>query len=340
MPRPDDGSTAACRIARMFSKATKQAARVLLAVVLMWLATRGVEWDDVFAAMARRSWRWFALCFLLVVIDRMLMAWRWIVLLRAVEQPPHVPLHQIIRLFFVSTFVGTFTPGSIGGDAMRVMSLARLGASTSAAVGSVAVDRMLGTVSVLLMAVVGATLAGSKIDAFWLRFALLVSTIGVTGTLLLLFDSRVLAGLVRWAGGGRFPTVERWAQKFLAAIRQYGDHRGVLVGVLAASVAVQALRSAQAWCLGLAIGLAISGVWYFALIPFVVLAFLLPASIAGLGAGTASFVPLFAYARLTNEDAVALSLLFAFLGVVGNLPGGVLMLLAPGSDSRLRTPKT
>src|SRR5687768_5266828 len=146
----------------MFSKATKQAARVLLAVVLMWLATRGVEWGDVFAAMARGSWRWFALCFLLVVIDRVLMAWRWIVLLRAVEQPPHVPLHRLIRLFFVSTFVGTFTPGSIGGDAMRVMSLARLGTSTSAAVGSVAVDRMLGTVSVLLMAVAGAALAGSK----------------------------------------------------------------------------------------------------------------------------------------------------------------------------------
>jgi uncharacterized protein (TIRG00374 family) len=324
----------------MFSKATKQAARVLLAVGLMWLATRGVEWSDVFADIARGSWRWFALCILLVVIDRVLMAWRWIVLLRAVEQPPHVPLHQIIRLFFVSTFVGTFTPGSIGGDAMRVMSLTRLGTATSSAVGSVAVDRILGTVSVLLMAVVGAALAGSKIDAFWLRFALLVSAIGVAGTLLLLFDSRVLAGLVRWAGGGRFPTVERWAQKILAAIRQYGEHRGVLVGVLGASVAVQALRSAQAWCLGLAIGLPISGLWYFALIPFVVLAFLLPASIAGVGAGTASFVPLFAYAGLSNERAVALSLLFAFLGVIGNLPGGLLMLFAPTSNSLPHPPKT
>src|SRR5687768_3988757 len=127
----------------MFSKATQQAARVLLAVALMWLATRGVAWGEVFADIAQGSWRWFALCLLLVVIDRVLMAWRWIVLLRAVEQPPHVPLHALSRLFFVSTFVGTFTPGSIGGDAMRVMSLTRLGTLTSAAVGSVAVDRLL-----------------------------------------------------------------------------------------------------------------------------------------------------------------------------------------------------
>jgi len=334
------GVNAACRIARMFSKATKQAARVLLAVVLMWLATRGVEWDQVFAAIARGTPGWFAICVALVAIDRTLMAWRWIVLLRAVEQSPRIPFRHLMRLFFVSTFIGTFTPGSIGGDAVRIMSLTRLGASTSAAVGSVAVDRLLGTVSVLLMAVFGAALAGSQLEVFWLRFALLVSAFGVAGALLLLFDSRVLTGLVRWAGGGRFPTVEHWAQKFLLAVRQYGDHRGVLVGVLAASVAVQALRSAQAWCLGLAIGLPISGFWYFALIPFVVLAFLLPASIAGVGAGTASFVPLFLYARLSSEDAVALSLLFAFLGVIGNLPGGLLMLVSPNADPSLNTPKT
>jgi uncharacterized protein (TIRG00374 family) len=313
---------------------------VVLAVVLMWLATRGVAWGDVFAAMARGSLSWFAICFALVVFDRILMAWRWIALLRTVEPPPRVHLRQLIRLFFVSTFVGTFLPGSIGGDAVRIVSLTRLGTSTSAAVGSVAVDRLLGTVSVLLMAVVGAVLAGQLLDARWLRFALLVSAIGVAGTVLLLFDSRVLAGLVRGAGGGRFPTLERWAQRFLSAIRQYGEHHGVLVGVLAASVAVQALRSAQAWCLGLAIGLPISGVWYFALIPFAVLAFLLPASMSGLGAGTASFVPLFALAGLAKEDAVALSLLFWFLGVVGNLPGGVLMMVSPGSDPTLETTKT
>ena len=324
----------------MFSKATKQAARVLVAVALMWLATRGVVWHDVLAAIVRGTPRWFAICIALVVIDRLLMAWRWIVLLRAVEQPPRVPLSRLIQLFFVSTFVGTFTPGSIGGDAMRIVGTTRLGASTSAAVGSVAVDRLLGIVSVLLMAVLGAALVGAKLEVFWLRFALLVSAIGVTGALLLLFDSRVLAGLVRWAGGGRFPKLERWAQKFLSAVRQYGEHRGVLVGVVAASVAVQALRSAQAWCLGLAIGLPISDDWYFALIPFVVLAFMLPASIGGVGAGTGSFVPLFALAGLLHEDAVALSLLFASLGVIGNLPGGVLVLVSPDSNIALHPPKT
>jgi len=180
---------------------------------------------------------------------------------------------------------------------------------------------------VLLMAAGGLILVGRLIDGRLLALSVVIAIIGVAGTLLLLFDSSILTGLVRWAGEGRFPTLERLAQKCLTAIRQYGDHRGVLVGVLLASIGVQALRSAQAWCLGLAIGLTVSGVWYFALIPFGVLAFLLPFSVSGLGAGTASFVPLFALVGVPAADAVALSLLFWFLGVVGNLPGGILMIV-------------
>lgn len=320
----------------MFSTAARRAARIVLAVALMWLATRNVAWGDVSSAIANGSWAWFALCLVLVVCDRVLMAWRWIVLLRAAESPARVPLPQLIRLFFVSTFLGTFLPGSIGGDAVRAVSLARLGATTGASVGSVAVDRLLGVVSVLLMAVVGLVIAGRLLDERWLWLAVSVSAVGVAFSMVLLFDSRVLVGVVRWAGARHFPTIERWAQKFLSAIRQYGEHRGLLIAVLTASVAVQALRSAQAWCLGLAIGLTISGVWYFALIPFAVLAFLLPASMSGLGAGTASFVPLFDVAKVPAADAVALSLLFWFLGVLGNLPGGLLLLFSPSSQTRSR----
>jgi hypothetical protein len=51
-------------------------------------------------------------------------------------------------------------------------------------------------------------------------------------------------------------------------------------------------------------------------------------------------VPLFAPALLSQEQAVALSFLFAFLGVVGNLPGGLLMLAAPSTNPRVHAPKT
>ena len=60
-----------------------------------------------------------------------------------------------MRIFFVSTFVGTFLPASVGGDAVRAYSLAKLNVGGGDAVASVFMDRMLGVASVLVMALVG-----------------------------------------------------------------------------------------------------------------------------------------------------------------------------------------
>lgn len=299
---------------------------VLAALGIMAIASRNVQWRDVAASLERSDPTWLAICIALVVVDRGLMAWRCVALLRVIESAPPLSLSRVLRLFFISSFVGTFLPGGIGGDAVRVIGLNRLGASTSVSVGAVSVDRLFGTVSILLMAVFGIGIAGTLVEPQFFRWAILIAAVGVLGTLALLKNTDSLASIVRWTGAGRAPTMERLAQRFLDALRLYRPHNALLTRVLLASMIVQALRSAQAWSLGLSIGLTIDGVWYFALIPLASLAFMLPASVSGLGAGTASFLPLFGRAGVTDADAVSLSLLFWFLGVLGSLPGGLLLL--------------
>src|SRR5207247_10887436 len=83
------------------------------------------------------------------------MAHRWGVLLCTVEPASRPPLADVVRIFFVSTFVGTFLPASVGGDAVRAYRLAKLGVRTEDAVASVFMDRILGVASVVAMAVIG-----------------------------------------------------------------------------------------------------------------------------------------------------------------------------------------
>ena len=58
------------------------------------------------------------------VLDRALMAQRWIALLCIVEGR-RPPLARLLEIFLTSTFLGTFLPASIGGDAVRAYSLSR-----------------------------------------------------------------------------------------------------------------------------------------------------------------------------------------------------------------------
>src|SRR5690606_16437757 len=112
--------------------------------------------------------------------------------------------------------------------------------------------------------------------------------------------------------------------RMVEAIRVYRHHHGTLVGVLAASVGVQVLRVLQAWGLGRALGVAAPIEFYFVAIPVILLIMLLPVTVSGLGTGQAAFLWIFGTIGVPRPEAFALSILFVALGIVGNLPGGVL----------------
>ena len=95
------------------------------------------------------DWRFIVLACVLVFIDRVLMAYRWLTLLAPLHPDTRPPFGAVMRMFFVSTFLGTFLPASVGGDAVRAYGLSREGVGGVDAVASVLMDRLLGVVSIL-----------------------------------------------------------------------------------------------------------------------------------------------------------------------------------------------
>ncbi len=293
-------------------------AAVLTAYVL-WKSHPGA----VAASLAGAHWRLVAAAVLLVFADRALMAYRWVVLLCIIPagQRPHFA--AIMRIFFVSTFLGTFLPASIGGDAVRAYSMARLKVSGSDAIASVFMDRMLGVASLLLMAVVGLFLARDLASNRTIVAALAVAAGACAVTLMVVFvpGASRLAGTLR----ARLPTPAHGpAIRVLESVRRYSAHHRRLMNVLAGSIAVQVLRVVQALLLGAAVGIAAPLSAYFAFVPLILLVMLLPVTFNGIGTSQAAFVWFFARAGVPPAPAFALSVLFVALGVVGNLPGAVL----------------
>ena len=77
----------------------------------LWWAGPAAVWH----AASRARWDWIAAAILLVVVDRALNAYRWITLLDPITGTARPPLRAILRVFFVSSYLGTFLPGSVGG---------------------------------------------------------------------------------------------------------------------------------------------------------------------------------------------------------------------------------
>jgi uncharacterized protein (TIRG00374 family) len=294
---------------------------------LLWRSDPG----DVWHALAHASIAPLLVAIALVLADRAVMAYRWFVLLRPLErQLP--PFSTILRIFFVSTFMGTFLPASVGGDVVRAYSLSNHGVPKADSMASVFVDRMLGVLSVLLMSLVGIALARDLAADRAVLLALGATAAICLVTAVLIFSEtadaiaeKVIARLP-WAG------VRHVLTSLFASIRRYAKHHGALANVLIGSIGVQILRVVQAYYLGTALGVAQPLITYFAFIPLILLIMFLPITANGIGTSQAAFIWLFSKVGTPSAEAFALSVLFVALGVVGNFPGAILYISRPSSD--------
>lgn len=310
-----------------------RAIRVIVALavfaVLLWRSDPA----EVGQALAGVSPIWILAAVALVLIDRALMAYRWIALLTPLTPGTRPPTRTLLRIFFVSTFVGTFLPASIGSDAVRAWSLSRDGVTKSESIASVLMDRLLGVIGIVIMAVVGLALAPQLLSiegplSWIVPVSMAAAAVGCLVGLAVVFSTTLAKAVDR--GIERVPAgrVAQGLTRLTQALRAYRAHHGMLSAVLLASVGVQIMRIIQAWFLGLSLGMTFGLVAYFAFVPVILIVMLLPITVNGIGTSQLAFQALFGF----TPEAFALSVLFVALGIVGNLPGAVLY--AAGGTSR------
>jgi len=305
--------------------------RLAIALILTGVVLYLSRPSEILAATASADLRWLAAALGLVLVDRTLMAMRWIDLLVALAPGSRPPLGAVLRVFFVSSFVSNFVP-SVASDMYRAYALSKYDVHLAESTASVLMDRALGVLSVVLVGGVSLLFARnvSVPRELLLSLGLMFAVCAVAAAVVF---SETAAGWVR-ACAALMPIalLRRVAETLTDAVRRYADHHREMVRVLAFSIVVQIIRVLQAWCLGVGLGLSLPASAYFAFIPVIVLIMQLPITPNGLGTTQAAFYWLFLPAGAPAPRVFALSVLFLALGIVGTLPGGILYAL--GGDRR------
>ncbi len=287
--------------------------RLVITALILAILAMGIDMRESARAIASIDLRYLALVLLLVAIDRLVMIHRWILLLRA--RGIAIAGGEAARLFLVSSFVGSFLPAGIGGDVARAYGL-RETTTGSDAVASVAVDRLIGVQSLVLMAFVGVLLwPWNQMD--W-RLPALMGT-GVVGSMGLFWADTWLRWLVPAHRHQGFIT--RRVLRMTDAVGRYRGHRGALFHVMAWSIVVQVLRVTQAYLLGLGLGMTVPYAYFLLFMPFALLLLLLPISISGFGLPQGGIVWMLSPVGVPEAQSFALSSLIVLTGRAGNIPG-------------------
>lgn len=295
--------------------------------ILGYLASE-IDMRTAGLAVLRINPTYLALVLFLVACDRAVMILRWVLLLRA----SHVAIGagEAARIFLISSFVGSFLPAGVGGDVARAYGLSRATSNTSEALASVAIDRVLGVVALIVMGLLGLMATATTLTDWRIAVSILLL---LTGCVALLWADRLVRALMPQSlDDGR---IGRRLRGVGDALSRYRSRPAALTQVLAWSIGVQLLRIVQAYFLGVGLGIAVPFRYYLVFMPVGLLMLLLPISVSGFGLPQAIIVWLMRPLGVADEHSLALSTLIVLTGLAGNLPG-LLLWLRRGGPRRHR----
>ena len=285
-----------------------------------------VKWGELLPLLSTLNGWLFGLAFVLYLGAITNSAFKWFVLLRALEID--VPFLELLSYSFVGVFFNNFLPANIGGDVMRGYGLARYTSRTADAAISVVVDRLVGLTAFMFTAVVAAAwivFAGGHDELKGVAMAAGISF----GVILLLF-ALMLSRRIR-ALGRKFLGF-RWTRMFLPlyeklsdALDAYRFRYRTLFTAFWIAVGTMVITNFVNYLLAEAVlpG-SIPLEYIFLFNPIIAFVLLIPISIGGLGLNQSAFV--FFYGLVGVPEKIALAASLALQGVIylSALPGGFL----------------
>jgi uncharacterized protein (TIRG00374 family) len=295
--------------------------RVAISIGLVVFMISRLDTSNMMRFLRRADVLLVALTLLAVLADRVLMAFRWIKLVEALGV--HAARAKLFKIFFLSTFFGSFLPSGVGGEAVRAISFSKLTSKGIESVASIVLDRLFGFLSMLLTGLLSLAVFYRVYPHPALLYVVLAASVVLLGLLGAALARPVHSFLLARFGTakGRFAD---WVRKGVDAMSRYREKPGVLAFVLAISVLVQLLRVLQAYLLSEAMDLGTPAVYFLCFVPPILVVTMLPISVGGWGTANAAYVYLFSQVGMDPDGAFVLSVLILGLGVVGNLPGGLI----------------
>lgn len=259
----------------------------------------------------------------LTALDRALAALRWILLVRAAQVP--LTYKSGVWVFLVTSFLGSFAPSGVGGDIARAWELNRRTSRDGEAVAAVAVDRWLGVASVALVGVLGLALWTGRIDARLSTSLYVLAAVMLAGVVAGVWADRLLVAALPRAWQTRKPWT--FVVRLAGAMRHYRREWPTLMLVAVLSLGMQVLRVVLMWVTGRGLGVTVPFEYYLVFVPLTIIVILLPISVSGLGPGQGATVWMLEPLGVPEHLAFAMGTIFILLGLVSNLPGGLLYLL-------------
>ncbi len=310
---------------------------VRIVVALAFLAAIIWHTDGLSASwqvIRKMTWLPILVVIIAFTIDRALMTYKWIRLLRV--QGLNLPFFKGLQMYCASMVWGFFLPATVGPDAIRAICARRAGLSTSKVIASILIERVLGFLATPFIALASMILLRElggldpRLAPAWcFGAALLFGTLVVflaslSETVFNLLYTRVLARFAQ-------SKAVRMLRDIHATYRAYRETGGELVLFSLLTVLEQLLAAMIFWLIAWGMNVHVSLLQMTAAVSIAFLVSRLPISIGGLGVFEAVFVLILSAFGVAAEESFSVAVVGRLLHIVSWLPWWLAYVVGTGS---------
>ena len=261
--------------------------KISVTVACLWYVSGKIDFAKAGTALKNANWFYLFLALIAFVISKWVAATRLNIYFRNINI--HLPAWQNIKLYLLGMFYNLFLPGSISGDAYKVILLKRkMNAPYKKTTTAVLLDRFSG-------------LLGNGLILAVYSFFVMKRSIFIIG----------IAGAVSLAVLVFYYIIKRWLKDFIRSFLPT-----LLLGIL-----VQASQVICVYLIMAALGIPAHVMEYVFIFLISSVVAVLPLTIGGLGAREVVFLEGSAFFGLAKEISVVISLIFYLITLVTSAVG-------------------
>jgi len=315
--------------------------KLVVSVSLLIYVLAKVDITLIWSSIREASLLWLAFALSLHFVGLFLSACRWRLLLNA--QGIDASLRALSSSYMVGFFFNTFLPTTVGGDITRAYDVSRRGhlmggksptrnrvpreARTEKSIAVILVERSGGVASLLFLAIV-ASLFGGRIFArspsFWLTFCLFLFLLSFAIAVLNPSVSGWFMRIFRIRGISK---LEGKVAALLEAISVYKSKRKPFFMALAFSLGLQINTVIHCYLIARGLGIDVPVVYFFTIVPLVILILLLPISINGIGVRENAYGFFLGQLGVGMTVSIALAWISFALVLIFAVAGGIIYIL-------------
>lgn len=249
---------------------------------------------------------------LLITLGTLVSAYRWHIVMKTLNFSGNLSFY--IKSYFVGVFFNQLLPSSIGGDAVRVLDVSRLGYKKRTAFVGVLIDRGVGIAGIFIVNLIFNNFFNAEFLPKTVYHILnIISFAGISGFILFMFLHKI-SFLNKYSWYKLLSVPSEALFKAAGSVKRF-------VFQLGASVFVHILTFTGVYMISKAFGVNLA-LWSFMIImPPIILLTIIPISLAGWGVREAGMVGMLKYAGISQETAFSISLIFGFTYIIQGLIG-------------------